>query len=86
MTREAERLPVQDLSTWLVLAPGIGLVLMALSSSSNRGLGSHNLRRCGPAGIGALSIAIGLRDVAFGLYILGLALFSSRRAVGLVLV
>ena len=39
-----------------------------------------------PPGSVPYRIAIGLRDVAFGLYILGLALFSSRRAVGLVLV
>ena len=29
--------------------------------------------------------AIGLRDVAFGLYLVGLALFSTRRATGIVL-
>lgn len=39
-----------------------------------------------PEGDGAAWVAVvGLRDLAFGGYVLALALFSSRRAVGLVL-
>ena len=39
-----------------------------------------------PDGAGLAYVrAVGLRDLALGLYLLGLALFSSRRAVGVVL-
>jgi hypothetical protein len=85
LTQRAERLPVRDLSTWLVLAPGIGLVLIGVVFILKPGLGAAIFGVPAPPGSEPYLIAIGLRDVAFGLYILALALFSSRRAVGLVL-
>jgi hypothetical protein len=80
------KLAVRDLSTWLVLAPGIALLLLGLLFIAAPRAGAAIFGLPAPEGPGlAYLAAIGLRDVAFGLYILALAFFGTRRAVGLVL-
>ncbi|MFC7543794.1 DUF4267 domain-containing protein [Siccirubricoccus deserti] len=50
------------------------------------GAGRRNIRHAGPRGGGAAWLAVvGLRDLAFGGYILALARLSTRCAVGVVL-
>lgn len=68
-----------------MLAPGIGLVLIGVVFIFKPDWGARIFGVPAPPGSEPYLIAIGLRDVAFGLYILALALFSSRRAVGFVL-
>ena len=80
------RLPVRRLSTWLVLGPAIGLMLIGLVLIVTPRTGAAIFGVPAPEGRGAAYLpALGLRDIAFGLYVLALALFSTRRAVGLVL-
>jgi Domain of unknown function (DUF4267) len=84
--RSGDRLPVRSLTTWIVLAPAIGLTLLGLLFILAPRLGATIFGIEAPEGPGiAYLVAIGLRDLAFGLYIAALALFSGRRAVGLVL-
>ena len=85
MTKQTEHLPVRDAGTWLVLAPGIGLVFIGVVFIFRPDWGAAIFGVPAPPGSEPYLIAIGLRDVAFGFYILALALFSSRQAVGLVL-
>ena len=85
MTRPFERLQSRDPGTWLVLAPAVGLLLIGLVFLASPGLGAAIFGVPAPPGSEPYLVAIGLRDIAFGLYILTLALWSSRRAVGLVL-
>ena len=85
MTQQAEHLPVRDAGTWLVLAPGIGLVFIGVVFVLRPDWGAAIFGVPAPPGSEPYLIAIGLRDIAFGFYILALALFSSRQAVGLVL-
>lgn len=54
-----------------VAAPALGAAVFGIPAADGMGL--------------AYVRALGLRDFALGLYLLGLALFSSRRAVGIVL-
>jgi hypothetical protein len=77
---------VRDLATWIAIAPAVALVLLGLVLIVAPRLGAaiFGLPAREGAGIGYV-IAIGIRDIAFGLYILALAWFSSRRAVGIVL-
>ena len=80
------RLPIRKLSTWIVLAPAIGLTLLGLLFVLAPRLGAAVFGIAAPDGPGAAYlVAIGLRDIAFGLYIAALALLAERRAVGIVL-
>jgi hypothetical protein len=82
----SERLGIRDLSTWLVLAPAIALVLLGILFIVAPRTGAAVFGIPAPEGSGlAYVAAIGVRDVAFGLFVLTLALLASRRAVGLVL-
>ena len=54
-----------------VAAPALGAAVFGIPAPGGSGL--------------AYVRALGLRDLALGLYLIGLALFSSRRAVGVVL-
>ena len=85
MTQQADHLPVRDMGTWLVLAPAIGLMFIGVVFIFKPGWGAAIFGIPAPPGSEPYLIAVGLRDVAFGLYILALGLFSSRRAVSLVL-
>jgi 3-hydroxyisobutyrate dehydrogenase len=85
LTQQAEHLPVRDAGTWLVLAPGIGLVFIGVVFVLRPDWGAAIFGVPAPPGSEPYLIAIGLRDIAFGFYILALALFSSRQAVGVVL-
>ena len=80
------RLPLGRPSTWIVLAPAIGLVLLGLLFIARPTAGAAIFGIPAPDWPGRwYLVAIGLRDLAFGLYVLALALFASARAVGLVL-
>ena len=77
---------MRDLATWIAIAPAVALILLGLVLIFAPRLGAaiFGLPEPEGAGIGYVP-AIGIRDIAFGLYILALAWFSSRRAVGIVL-
>src|SRR3954452_20281900 len=85
LMQRADHLPVRDAATWLVLAPGVGLVLIGVVFILSPNLGAAIFGVPAPPGSGPYLIAVGLWDLAFGFYILALGLFSSRRAVGIVL-
>jgi hypothetical protein len=72
-------------ATWLVLAPAVALVLLGvvLILAPKMGAAIFGIPAEGPA-LGYLP-AIGLRDIAFGSYVLALAALSGRHAVGIVL-
>ena len=77
---------VRDLATWVAIAPAVALVLLGLVLIVTPTVGAAIFGLPLPPGSAAGYVpAIGVRDVAFGLYILALAWFSSRRAVGIVL-
>jgi hypothetical protein len=77
---------IADFRTWLVIAPAIGLVLLGVALVASPALGAAIFGLPLPPGSAAGYVpAIGVRDIVFGLYILALAWFSSRRAVGIVL-
>ena len=80
------RLAIRDPATWIVLAPGIGLVLLGLVLIASPEAGAAIFGLPAPVGTARGYLpAIGVRDVVFGLYILALAAFAGRRAVGIVL-
>ena len=82
----ADVLSIRDVGTWFVLAPAIGLVLIGVLFVVAPRAGAAIFGVAAPEGPGAAYlVAIGLRDITFGLYIVALALFATRRAVGLVL-
>ena len=85
MTQSSERLRLSEVGTWIVLAPAIGLLLIGVVFLASPQSGAAIFGVPAPPGSEPYLIAIGLRDIAFGLYVLALALFASRRAVGLVL-
>jgi Domain of unknown function (DUF4267) len=85
LTGSAERLPGSAVSTWIVLAPAVGLVLIGALFVISPQFGAAIFGVPAAPGSEPYLIAIGLRDVAFGLYVLALAVWSTRRAVGLVL-
>ena len=72
--------------TWVAIAPAVALVLLGLVLivAPRFGAAIFGLPAPEGAGIGYVA-AIGIRDLAFGLYILCLAWFSGRRAVGIIL-
>jgi hypothetical protein len=77
---------VRDLATWLPIAPAVALVLLGLVLIVAPRLGAAIFGLPAPEGAaGGYVVAIGVRDIAFGLYILALAWFSGRRAVGIIL-
>ena len=77
---------VRDLATWVAIAPAVALVLLGLVLIVTPTVGAAIFGLPLPPGSAAGYVpAIGVRDIAFGLYILALAWFSSRRAVGIVL-
>ena len=55
----------------LIVAPRLGAAIFGLPAPEGAGIG--------------YVVAIGVRDIAFGLYILALAWFAGRRAVGITL-
>jgi hypothetical protein len=76
----------RDLATWVAIAPAVALVLLGLVLIVTPTVGAAIFGLPLPPGSAAGYVpAIGVRDIAFGLYILALAWFSSRRAVGIVL-
>jgi hypothetical protein len=76
---------VRSLATWIVLTPVIGLLALGLVLIVSPRLGAAIFGI--PAdGSGLRYVAaLGVRDLAFGLYVAALAMFASRRAVGIVL-
>ncbi|AWN54798.1 DUF4267 domain-containing protein [Methylobacterium sp. 17Sr1-1] len=80
------RLTPADLRLWAVL--GLALVFLALAALflAAPALGALIYGVPAPEGIGRTALrAIGARDAALALYLAGLALFSTRRAVAIVL-
>jgi hypothetical protein len=73
-------------AAWVVLAmAGVFLAIAALFVAAPA-LGAAVFGIPAPDGAGLAYVrAVGLRDLALALYLLGLARFSSRRAVGVVL-
>jgi len=85
-TETVQVLRIKDASTWLVLAPAIGLMLIGACFILAPRVGALIFGIPAPDGPALAYLpAIGLRDLAFGLYIAGLAAFSTRRAVAIVL-
>ena len=77
---------MRDVATWIAIAPAVALVLLGLVLIVAPTVGATIFGLPLPPGSAAGYVpAIGVRDIAFGLYILALAWFSSRRAVGIVL-
>jgi hypothetical protein len=80
-----EPLDLRSPGTWIVLAPAIGLIALGLVLIISPRLGAA-IFGIGTEGTGLRYVAaLGVRDVAFGLYVAALALFASRRAVGIML-
>jgi Domain of unknown function (DUF4267) len=71
---------------WVVLAMASAFLLIAAVFVAAPALGAAVFGIPAPDEAGLAYVrAVGLRDLALGLYLFGLALFSSRRAVGIVL-
>ena len=84
--RRPEGPPIRDASAWPALAPPIALVALGAVFIASPRAGAAVFGLPAPEGHGAAWVAVvGLRDLAFGGYVLALALFSTRRAVGVVL-
>jgi Domain of unknown function (DUF4267) len=78
--------PIRDAAAWPALAPALALVALGVVFIAAPGWGAAVFGLPAPEGSAAAWIGVvGLRDLAFGGYVLVLALFSTRRAVGLVL-
>jgi hypothetical protein len=76
---------VRSLGTWIVLAPAIGLLALGIVLIVSPRLGAA-IFGVPTDGSGLRYVAaLGVRDIAFGLYVAALALFASHRSVGLVL-
>jgi hypothetical protein len=76
---------VRSPGTWIVLAPAIGLLALGLVLIVSPRLGAAIFGIATEGSGLAYVAALGVRDLAFGLYVAALALFASRRAVGIVL-
>ena len=77
---------MRDLATWIAIAPAVALIVLGLVLIVAPRLGAAIFGLPAPERVGiGYVVAIGIRDLAFGLYILCLAWFSGRRAVGIVL-
>jgi hypothetical protein len=71
---------------WIALAPAAAAVLVGLLCMTAPRPGSALFGIPATEGTAlAYVTAIGVRDLAFGLYIVGLTLFANRRAVGVAL-
>lgn len=81
-----ERLDLKAVPTWIALAPPLALLPLGVLFIAAPRFGAAIFGIAPPEepGLGYLR-AIGLRDLAFGLYVLTLAALASRRAVGTVL-
>ena len=76
---------MRSLGTWIVLAPAIGLLALGIVLIVSPRLGAA-IFGVPTDGSGLRYVAaLGVRDIAFGLYVAALALFASHRSVGLVL-
>ena len=76
---------MRSLGTWIVLAPAIGLLALGIVLIVSPRLGAA-IFGVPTDGSGLRYVAaLGVRDIAFGLYVAALALFASARAVGIVL-
>jgi hypothetical protein len=73
-------------AAWAVLAMAAVFLLIAALFVAVPALGAAVFGIPAPDGAGLAYVrALGLRDLALGLYLLGLVRFASRRAVGIVL-
>jgi hypothetical protein len=88
MTRGSKQagLPLSEPSTWLVLALSGVFVLLGLLFvfAPRAGAALFGIQAPEVPGLSYVS-AIGLRDLAFGLYLFALSRLSGRRAVGVIL-
>lgn len=83
---ENDRLTSADLRLWVVLALALVFLALAALFLAAPALGALIYGVPAPEGIGRISLrAIGARDAALALYLAGLALLSTRRAVAIVL-
>jgi hypothetical protein len=75
-----------DVATFVAIAPAVALVLLGVILIVAPRLGAAIFGLPAPEGPAMGYVpAIGVRDIAFGLYVLALAWFSGRRAAGIVL-
>jgi hypothetical protein len=80
------RLAPADLPFWAVLALALVFLALGVLFLAAPGAGALIYGIPEPAGSGRTALrAIGARDIALALYLAGLALFSTRRAVAIVL-
>ncbi|PIK70782.1 DUF4267 domain-containing protein [Methylobacterium frigidaeris] len=80
------RLAPSDLRLWAVLALALVFLTLGALFLAAPGLGALIYGVPAPAGLGQTYLrAIGARDAALALYLAGLALLSTRRAVAIVL-
>lgn len=78
--------PIRDPRVWPALVPAIALMLLGLVFILAPGWGAALFGLPAPAGEAVAWLAVvGIRDLAFGAYVLALAAFASRDAVALVL-
>ncbi|MCB5175030.1 DUF4267 domain-containing protein [Microvirga lenta] len=84
--RERRGLPSGELSTWLVLSLSVVFVLLGILFvfAPRAGAALFGIRPTEEAGLAYVS-AIGLRDLALGLYLFVLSRISTRRAIGAIL-
>ena len=84
--RRPEGPPIRNAVAWPALAPALALVALGVVFIASPRTGAAVFGLPAPEGHGAAWVAVvGLRDLAFGGYVLALALFSTRHAVALVL-
>ena len=73
-------------STWVVLCLTVGFLVLGVLFALAPGWGAALFGIPAPQGVGQAYVrAIGFRDAALALYIIALALFSTRRALCIVL-
>jgi hypothetical protein len=84
--RRPEGPPIRNAAALPALAPALALVALGVVFMASPRAGAAVFGLPAPEGHGAAWVAVvGLRDLAFGGYVLALALFSTRHAVALVL-
>lgn len=78
--------PIRNRAAWPALVPAIGLMALGSIFILAPEMGGAIFGIPAPEGEGASWLAVvGLRDLVFGGYVIALALYSDRRAVGVVL-
>jgi hypothetical protein len=78
--------PIRDPAAWPALPPAVALMVLGVVFIAAPGLGGAVFGMPAPEGDSAAWLAVvGLRDLAFGGYVLALALLSTWCAVGVVL-